>query len=157
MSESKPRKRMSKEEKQKWDVLYEYVRTNILGYDKNQALSKTMVLRLKGLQTNKFIENKNIANTANYSYSVILNTFKYCSLDIKKGLQSNTFRDEKHRFNYILKIVENNINTVYLRMKKAETQKKNVENIDSNYISGYVNTFKPQNNSAKTSKYDDLW
>jgi hypothetical protein len=42
-------------------------------------------------------------------------------------------------------------------MKKANTQKKNVEKVDSDYIGGYVNTFKPKNNSAKTNKYDDLW
>ena len=54
------RKKMSEEEKKSWEALYTYVKTNIMGYDENQALSSTMVLRLKGLLTNKFIENNNI-------------------------------------------------------------------------------------------------
>ena len=73
------RKKMTEEEKMVWDELYTYVRKNIMGYDDNQALSSTMVLRLKGLLTNKFMENNNIQSTANYSYDTILNTFKYSS------------------------------------------------------------------------------
>ena len=70
-------KHMSEQEKLDWDELYQYVRTNIMGYDQNQALSNSMALRLKGLLTNKFMENNNVENTANYSYNVILNTFKF--------------------------------------------------------------------------------
>ena len=39
------RKKMSKEESQDWENLYNYVKSNIMGYDENQALSKNMVLR----------------------------------------------------------------------------------------------------------------
>ena len=62
------RKKMTEKEKQDWESLYMYVKSNIMGYDENQALSSTMVLRLKGLLTNKFMENKNIEASANYSY-----------------------------------------------------------------------------------------
>ena len=71
------KKKMTEKEKKDWEALYMYVKI-LLGYDENQALSSTMVLRLKGLLTNKFIENNNIESTANYSYEVILNTFKFC-------------------------------------------------------------------------------
>ena len=47
------RKHMSKQEKADWDELYEYVRTEVMGYDQNQSLSSEMVLRLKGLLSNK--------------------------------------------------------------------------------------------------------
>ena len=43
------RKKMTEKEKQDWESLYVYVKSNIMGYDDNQALSSTMVLRLKGL------------------------------------------------------------------------------------------------------------
>ena len=110
-SENMAKKKMTEDEKRSWESLYYYVK-DLLGYDENQALSSTMVLRLKGLLTNKFIENGNIASTANYSYEVILNTFKFCSPDIQKTLRTGNFKDEQHKFNYILKIVEKNINTV---------------------------------------------
>ena len=107
------KKKMTEKEKQDWESLYMYVK-NLLGYDGNQSLSNTMVLRLKGLLTNKFIENGNIEASANYSYETILNAFKYSSLDIQKALRTNNFKDEMHKFNYLLKIVEKNINTVYV-------------------------------------------
>lgn len=149
------RKKLTEKEKMDWDALYTYVK-NLLGYDENQALSSTMVLRLKGLLTNKFIENGNIADTANYSYEVILNTFKFCSPQIKKALQTNSFKSEQHKFLYITKIVENNINEVYIRMKQSQKAKKDAENIDISHTVEYVNTFK--NKEKKTNnRLNELW
>ena len=113
------KKHMSQQDKQDWDELYGFVCHKVMGYDENQSLSKTQVLRLKGLLNNKYMANNSVADTANYSYKVVLNTFKYCYLDIQKGLSNNTFVDENHKFSYILKIVENNLNTIYMRMKEA--------------------------------------
>ena len=126
-----------------------------MGYDENQALSSTMVLRLKGLLTNKFIENGNIASTANYSYETILNTFKFCSPDIQKALRTNRFENEQHKFLYITKIVENNINNVYMRMRNAQKAKEEAKNtaIEAPMHTGAE--FKPREN--KKDKFTDLW
>lgn len=149
-------KKILEKEKSDWDRLYEYVRSNIMGYDKNQSLSKTMVLRLKGLLTNKFIENKGRKNTANYSYEVILNTFKYSSIDIQNALRLNNFNDEQHKFNYVLKIVEKNINTVYMKMKKIEKANEEAKRTDVSHTVEYVNTFKAKD-KKKSNKLDELW
>ena len=149
------RKRMTEEEKIAWDKLYTYVRKNIMNYDENQALPSTMVLRLKGLLTNKFMENNNIQSTANYSYETILNTFKYSSLDIQKALRTNNFKDESHKFNYILKIVEKNINTVYVRMKNAEKAKEEAKNTIIEIPTHTGAEFKPR--EKKKDKFTDLW
>lgn len=149
------RKKMSEEEKRSWENLYYYVK-DLLGYDENQALSSTMVLRLKGLLTNKFIENGNIESTANYSYDVILNTFKYCRLDIEKALKTNRFSDEMHRFNFVLKIVERNINTVYMKMKNLQKAKEEIELTDMSHATEYVNTFKSKE-KKKNNRLDELW
>lgn len=148
------KKKMSEKEKQDWETLYYYVK-NLLGYDENQALSSTMVLRLKGLLTNKFIENNNITSTANYSYETILNTFKFCSPEISKALQTNRFADEQHKFNYILKIVEKSINTVYMKMKNLEKAK---EEAKSSTVEAPTHTgaeFKPK--EKKENKFSNLW
>lgn len=145
---------MTEKEKQDWEALYFYVK-GLLGYDENQALSSTMVLRLKGLLTNKFIENNNIQNGANYSYEVILNTFKFCSPDIHKALRTNNFKDETHRFNYILKIVEKNINTVYVKLKNIEKAKKEAKNTIVETPTHISAEFKPK--EKKTDKFSDLW
>ena len=149
------RKKMTEKEKQDWESLYMYVKSNIMGYDENQALSSTMVLRLKGLLTNKFMENKNIEASANYSYETILNAFKYSSLDIQKALRTNNFKDEMHKFNYLLKIVEKNINTVYVKMKNAEKAKEEAKNTMVEVPTHTGAEFKPKEN--KKDKFTDLW
>lgn len=148
------KKKMTEEEKMSWENLYYYVK-NLLGYDENQALSSTMVLRLKGLSTNKFIENNNIESTANYSYETILNTFKYCSVDIQKALRTNRFADEMHRFNFVLKIVERNLNTVYLRMKNAQKAKEEAQNTTVEMPTHIGAEFKPK--EKKENKFSNLW
>lgn len=146
---------MSEKEKRDWEALYFYVK-NLLGYDENQALSSIMVLRLKGLLTNKFIENNNIESTANYSYETILNTFKFCKLDIERALRTGSFKDEQHKFNYVLKIVEKNINTVYMKMKGAKKSKEEIETVDVSHTINYVNTFKSKE-QKKNNKLEELW
>lgn len=145
---------MTEEEKASWEQLYYYVK-NLLGYDENQALSSQMVLRLKGLLTGKFIENKNIQDNAGYSYETILNAFKYSSLDIQRALRTNGFRDEQHKFNYILKIVEKNINTVYMKMRNAEKAKEEAKNTAIEVPAHTGAEFKPR--EKKKDKFTDLW
>lgn len=145
---------MTEKEKQDWESLYYYVK-NLMGYDNNQALSNTMVLRLKGLLTNKFIENGNITSTANYSYETILNTFKFSSMDINKALRTNNFKDEQHKFNYILKIAEKNINTVYMKMKAVEKAKEEAKNTTIEIPTHIGAEFKPK--EKKQDKFTDLW
>ena len=149
------KKKMTEKEKQDWEALYNYVKKNIMGYDENQALSSTMVLRLKGLLTNKFIENNNIESTANYSYETVLNAFKYSSLDIQKALRTNNFKDEMHKFNYILKIAEKNINNVYMRMKNAEKAKEEAKNTTIEVPIHTGAEFQPR--EKKKDKFTDLW
>lgn len=151
------KKKMTEKEKQDWESLYMYVK-NIMGYDENQSLSSAMVLRLKGLLTNKFMENGNIASTANYSYETILNAFKYSSLDIQKALRTNKFSDEMHRFNYILKIVERNINTVYMKTKGVRKSEEKIEDVDTT-IANYtgVKYLVKQDTKNREDKFSDLW
>lgn len=148
------KKKMTEKEKQDWESLYYYVK-KIMGYDENQALSNAMVLRLKGLLTNKFMENNKIEASANYSYETILNAFKYSSLDINRALRTNNFKDESHKFNYILKIVEKNINTVYVRMRNAEKAKEEAKNTTIEVPTHTGAEFKPREN--KKDKFTNLW
>ena len=150
------KKKMSEEQKIAWENLYYYVK-NLLGYDENQALSSTMVLRLKGLLTNKFIENNNIESTANYSYEVILNTFKFCSPDIQKVLRTNRFVDEMHRFNFVLKIVERNINNVYMHMKNVQKSKEEAKNTTIDTASHTGAEYQRKTKEVNNKLLNDLW
>lgn len=149
------KKHMSKEEQKYWNDLYEYVH-NIMGYDENQSLSRAMVLRLKGLSTNQFMANNNTNNTANYSYQVILNTFKFCLPDIQRGLRNNSFKDENHKFNYMLKIVESNLNNVYIRMKNVEKTKAKTETMEMNVVA-YSGAEYQVKTEKTTGRLNSLW
>lgn len=146
---------MTEQEKLDWDELYQYVK-KIMNYDSDQALSSYMSLRLKGLLTNKFIENNNIKDTANYSFKTILNTFKFCSIEIQNALTNMKFNDETHKFNIILKIVERKINDVHMRMKIAEKTKEDAKSIDMSHTVDYVNTFKSKEKKIN-SRLNELW
>lgn len=150
------KKKMTEKEKQDWEELYFYVK-NLLGYDENQALSSTMVLRLKGLLTNKFIENGNIESTANYSYETILNTFKFCSQEIHKALKTKSWTSEQHKFNYILKIVEGNINNVYMRMKNVEKAKEEAKNITVDTANHTGAEYQKKTKEMTNKLLNDLW
>lgn len=151
------KKKMTEKEKQDWESLYYYVKNNIMGYDENQALSNTMVLRLKGLLTNKFMENNNIQDGANYSYEVILNTFKFCSPEISKALRANRFVDEMHRFNFVLKVVERNINNVYMRMKNVEKAKEEAKNTTVDATSNTGAEYQRKTRDVNNKLLNDLW
>ena len=148
---------MSEVDKVDWKLLYDYVRYNVLGYDENQSLSRNMVLRLKGLVNNKYMANNKTTDTANYSFAVILNTFKYCSIDIKNALRTHKFTDENHKFNYIIKIVESKLNTVYLRMKESEATRKEKIRADSARVNEYKNNFVATPTKERKKNYDDMW
>lgn len=146
---------MSDDELKEWNNLYNYVKTNIMGYDNNQSLSTNMVLRLRGLANNKFIANNKVKSTASYSFDVILNTFKYCYPNIQKGLKGNSFKDENHKFAYVLKIVEGSLNTVYIKMRNAEKAKEEARNMTINAPMHTGAEFRPKN--KKNDRFSDLW
>ncbi len=149
--------KMSYEDSQDWDELYEYVRTNIMGYDKNQSLSGYIVIRLQGLPKGKYMASNKTINKANYSYKTVLNTFKFCSPDIYRALRTGGFKDEQHKINYIFKIVENNINNVYMREKNAEKSKEKAETMMVN-TSDYAGAEYQRKTKDVTNKLlEDLW
>lgn len=148
---------MTEEEKQDWESLYYYVKNDILGYDENQSLPSNMVLRLKGLLTNKFMENNNIKSTANYSYQTILNTFKFCSPEIHKALRTKSWTSEQHKFNYILKIVEGNINNVYMRMKNIEKAKEEAGNTTIDTANHTGAEYQKKTKEVTNKLLNDLW
>lgn len=148
--------KMTKKEQNDWDALYEYVRTNIMRYDKEQSLSNYTVARLKGLATGNFMANKNTKKNANYSFELILNTFKFCSPEIYKALRSGSFKNEQHKINYIFKIVENNINDVYVRSENIKKAKEKMETIEVNVATHTGAAYKPKERKTK-DKFLDLW
>ena len=131
MAETKTKRKMSEEEKEQWDELYSYVK-GLMGYDDKTSLSRTEVLKLKGLTRGQFIANNNQQELAEYSFYEILVTFKICKFDIIRGFRSNSFKSNGHKFNYMIKIVEGNLSTVRERLKSRQKQEERIASIEIN-------------------------
>lgn len=119
------------QEQEEWIELYEYVKKEILKYDDNMKLPKFLILRLKGIKDGKFIANKNTQTLGDYTFKIVLMTFKINKFEIINAISSSgKFKDEKHKINYMMAIVESKINDTYIRLnkiKKSETDGESIE------------------------------
>ena len=147
------KKKMSEEEKKQWDELYSYVK-GLMGYDDKTSLSRTEVLKLKGLTRGQFIANNNQQELAEYSFYEILVTFKICKFDIIRGFRSNSFKTNGHKFNYMIKIVESNLSTVRERLKQREQAEQKMESIEVNIIEGA--TYKRKTKEVRNKRLEGL-
>lgn len=143
---------------EQWCELYEYVKHEILQYDENMQLPKFMIYRLRGLHKGNFIANKKTKPMAHYGYDVILLTFKICKPDILKAMRNKTFKDEQHKFNYIMTIIESNINDVVLRLKRKQRHKEQIKKMDISQIERQnIAKYRKKSKELKNDRLKDLW
>ena len=86
-----------------------------------------------------------------------MTTFKFCSPDIQKALRTNRFADEQHKFNYILKIVEKSINTVYMKMKNVEKAKEEARNATVEMPTHTGAEYQRKTKEVNNKLLNDLW
>lgn len=161
MAQEKTKRKMKKkQDKEDWVELCDYIRLNVMGYPNDMALSQTFENKLKKLSEicDKFEANKNDNNgTRNYYYHVVLNTYRFCSEDIQWALKNKTFKNDTNKFNYIYKIVENNLSTVYVRTVNAQTRTEKSATIDMSVHHYKGADFKPTQRRIVSSRLKELW
>lgn len=150
-------KKMTDQEKKEFNELYDYIKTDILEY-KDKVLPKQLILRIKGLSEGKFMANTKVKPLGYYSYNTILLTFKFCKFDIINGLRVNrdNFKNELHKINYIMVIIERNINDIVdrlSRMNKSKIKGREVKVIENENKAQY----KPKTKEIKNTRLNDLW
>ena len=143
--------KITDKEKQDFDKLYHYVK-KILGYNEDMVLPKFMVMRLKGLQTGKFYANNKTKTMANYDYNTIYLTFVYSKDKIQQALQTKKFDNEQNKFNYIMAIVQNNINEVVIRLKNAKKAEQKIQTAEIPDYDIKVDKNKEHSNQPNKSK-----
>ena len=150
-------KEIRDKENKEWDDLYQYVKKEILGYEECQNLSPFQIRILKQLRNGEYVvRNKQMVNKG-YSYKVILFTFKFKKRDILAAIQGKTFNDEKHKFNYIMVIVNNSINDIYKRYLRTLKDKKDTVDDDINIsIDNKKKVFKSNMKNKTDNKLVDL-
>ena len=149
--------RMSETEKEQWENLYQYVKKEILMYDDSQSIPSNLILRLKGLSKGKYMENKSHKDKADYSYEIILYAFQISKPTILSAIKGKTFDTEMQKFNYICKIVENNINDVYIRLNNVKASVKKTQNIDTKIFENKGSKYSKKTVDNTNPKLKDLW
>ncbi len=141
-----------------WVELYEYVKYKIMGYDENMKLPKYFILRLKGLSNGQYIANKKHQKLAKYDFKIILTTFKICRPEILNMLEKNktTYKDEKHKFNAIMCIIDREINNVVLKYKNAKKSKEKIKNINLDNQIHEQAEYIPRSKKIK-KELEELW
>jgi|AntAceMinimDraft_18_1070375.scaffolds.fasta_scaffold00594_10 hypothetical protein len=151
---------MKKEEKEQFDELYQYVKFNILQYDKNIRVPQYFILRLKGLAQGKFISNKKTKSMGKYTFKEILYTFKFASIKIKKTISNKSrFKDEQHLTNTIMMIVEREINNVVYRLRNIKKTEEKVGDFEIFVRSEDIQYLKFKDNKSNIfkNKIKGLW
>lgn len=144
------------QENEEWIELYEYVKHDILNYDEKMKIPKWLVLRLRGLRNGQFVANKKIQVLGDYTFKIILMTFKINKFEIRNAISNDSkFKDEKHKINYLMAIVENKINDTYLRVKKVKESNKKGQEVELN-VSTNKTGYKKKTKEVKNSILKEL-
>lgn len=118
-------------ENDEWNKVYDYFKKDILGLSDGANLSPHAVERLLGLRVGRYKPNASNTRTlkTGYSFATILYTLKYSKRAIDKALKTVNFKDDKHRVDYLMKIVQNNINFIQTRMNRLAQENKRAEKL----------------------------
>lgn len=131
---------MTEQEKLDWQDLFNYVKKEIMGYDDTIKFPKYLMLRLKGYATGKLIANSKQKNQASYSYKEILIVFKMLKGKIVSYIGDGAkFKDEQHKINAIMYIIEKEGNDIILKYRNAKKHSEKIDSIEVNVVeSEYV-------------------
>ena len=102
-----------------FDKLYEYIK-GVLNYHTEQQLPKSLITRLQDLRNGTMmVRGKGRVNKSKegYEYPIILDTFLSCGDSIRWAFENKTFTNENNKINYMMAIIDSNINDSYVRFK----------------------------------------
>lgn len=154
-------KRLSEEEKEERLKMTGYV-TNLLGYktsDNNYTMKPPVSLfqRLEGLRCGEYIPTGKDTGIE-YPYDVIRFTFMAMAGNIRSALKSVDFKDESHKINYILVIIEKNINDIYMAIERNKKAKEKTESKVITYNPEVVNRFSNTDKPKSAELFDEeMW
>lgn len=167
MSKEKVRakKVMTEQDKKELGTLYTYIK-DLLGFDADTPLPRTYVLRLKGLQTGKYIENYNIkavgstdefGAAGNVSFGAILLALKLHRGDVLNGFARNNIEDCDYKFAYMCKVIENNLQqAVELKKRLDDSREMSERTVDPSVLTSDMVDYKTK--KKKDNPYlSNLW
>lgn len=161
---------MKKQELEDFRKLCDYIKKEILNYGDDKSFPSFMAQRLKALSCGVYLlKGKESDYKTIYSYKVILVAFVMYKREIDEALFSQHFKNEQHKINYIMKIVERNMNNVVDMIKNRANSKEKLEKSISkdieeqnsfsktNYISKTVFNDDKENDNMLSELIEELW
>lgn len=142
-------------EKEQWNELLIYIEKEILGYDENQHLQKSAVLRILGLRNGQNVANNKIGEHGHYGFDVILNTFKINRKKILNAIRFKDFENEEMKIAYINAIVRNGLNDMYERMQRVKKAQDDSKKIDTTIIRHKGSAYKRKTEDKE--QFGKLW
>ena len=109
-----------KEEKQGWDNLFQYVLDTYF----IKTVPSPIIIRLQDLRNGSSRLGKQIQYKQGYKYQTILGCFKSHEDYIKNAIRDKDFKTDVQKGNYIMAIIEGQINQFYLEEEKQRVNKK---------------------------------
>lgn len=147
--------------------LTKYIEKEIMLYDDNDKLSKTMVRRLQEIRAGKKISwHTDIPYKMNEGtpYKIIYLTAKLQKNTILKAISGKEFKNELMKFYYICAIIENNIrdtkNLIENRRKSRNKLEKISDKDDSMKVAEdvyKVNDTTNEESGDDSSDFDEIW
>lgn len=132
-----------------FNQVYEQIK-ELLGYTKEQKLPKFLIVRLQDLRNGTIVkkgEGRVVKSKEGYKYEIMFDCLLSSGEAIRWAIKNKNFINEKTKINYLMAIVESNINDNYLLYLSRERNKSN--EITNDIITEEVRMEEIINNTAK--------
>lgn len=107
--------------------IYEQIK-ELLGYSKEQRLPNSLITRIQDLRNGTVMKKdygRIVKSKEGYRFEIIFDCLLSNGDNIRWAMKNNTFAKESNRINYLMAIVENNINDSYNLFVSRERLKEN--------------------------------
>lgn len=115
-----------------FDQVYEQLK-ELLEYTSEQQLPKSLITRIQDLRNGTVLkrgEGRVIKSKEGYKYEIIFDCLLASGDSFKWAMKNNTFNKEVNKINYLMAIVENNINDSYeLYISRSRNNRNNCNDI----------------------------
>lgn len=132
-----------------FNQVYEQIK-ELLGYTKEQKLPKFLIVRLQDLRNGTIVkkgEGRVVKSKEGYKYEIMFDCLLSSGEAIRWAIKNKNFINEKTKINYLMAIVESNINDNYLLYLSRERNKSN--EITNDIITEEVRMEEIINNTTK--------
>lgn len=113
-----------------FNEVYEHLKA-LLGYTEEQRLPRSLITRIQDLRNGTILkrgEGRVVKSKEGYRYEIILDCLLTNGDNIRWAMKNNTFHKEINRINYLMAIIEGNINDIYNLFSSRERQKNDISN-----------------------------